>query len=46
MSMTRQRAGRAGSADRARRNWRPLAAAAAVLVVGLGITIPLAGPRR
>jgi serine phosphatase RsbU (regulator of sigma subunit) len=37
MTMTSQ----AGSRGRARRNWRPLAVAAAVLVVGLGVTAAL-----
>lgn len=38
MSMTRQQAGRAGSAGRARRNWRPLAAAPLLAPGSAGLT--------
>jgi Stage II sporulation protein E (SpoIIE) len=41
MTMAGQQTSQAGSGGRARRTWRPLAAAAAVLVVGLGLTAAL-----
>jgi Stage II sporulation protein E (SpoIIE) len=41
MTMAGQQAAQAAAPARARRTWRPLAAAAAVLVVGLGITAAL-----
>jgi hypothetical protein len=41
MTMAGQQTSQAGARGQARRNWRPLAAAAAVLVVGLGLTAAL-----